>query len=95
MSDVLVLDLETQKSFDEVGGRNNFHLLRVSVLGLYSYERDVFECFTEWEVPGLLPTLTAARLIVGFNIKRFDYTVMAPYFEKSHKSGVRSQGSVL
>jgi DEAD/DEAH box helicase domain-containing protein len=82
MSDVLVLDLETQKSFDEVGGRNNFHLLRVSVLCLYSYERDAFECFTEWEVPGLLPTLTASRLIVGFNIKRFDYAVMSPYFKK-------------
>jgi DEAD/DEAH box helicase domain-containing protein len=34
-------------------------------------------------------------LIVGFNIKRFDYVVMGPYFERSQKSGVRSQGSVL
>jgi DEAD/DEAH box helicase domain-containing protein len=82
MGDVIVLDLETQKSFDEVGGRTNLHLLRVSVTGLYSYERDEFRTYTEWETPSLRRVLEEASLVVGFNTKRFDYAVLEPYFKK-------------
>jgi hypothetical protein len=82
MGDTLVLDLETQKSFDEVGGRENFHLLRVSVVGLYSYETQTFKTFTEWETPSLLPILESAQLVIGFNTKRFDYAVLEPYFKR-------------
>jgi WYL domain/RNase_H superfamily len=82
MGDTIVLDLETQKSFDEVGGRENFHLLRVSVVGLYSYEARAFQTCTEWEVPSLLPILESAQLVIGFNIKRFDYAVLEPYFKR-------------
>lgn len=85
MGDVVVLDLETQKSFDEVGGRGNLHLLRVSVAGLYSYEKDLFRTFTEWEVPALRGVLEDARLVVGFNLKRFDYPVLEPYIKRSLK----------
>ena len=83
MGDTLVLDLETQKSFDEVGGRGNLHLLRVSVAGVYSYEQDLFSTFTEWETPTLGELLLDARLIVGFNIKRFDFVVLEPYLKRS------------
>lgn len=83
MGDTIVLDLETQKSFDEVGGRENFHLLRVSVVGLYSYEAQAFKTYTEWEVPSLLPILESAQLVIGFNIKRFDYAVLEPYFKRA------------
>ncbi len=83
MGDVIVLDLETQKSFDEVGGRENLHLLRVSVVGIYSYNQDLFRTFTEWETPSLRGILEEASLIVGFNIKRFDYPVIEPYLKRS------------
>ena len=83
MGDTLVLDLETQKSFDEVGGRDNFHLLGVSVVGLYSYETQAFKTFTESETPLLLPILESAQLVIGFNIKRFDYAVLEPYFKQT------------
>ncbi len=83
MGDVIVLDLETQKTFDEVGGRSNLHLLRVSVVGLYSYAKDAFSTYTEWETPGLRSLLEQAELVVGFNIKRFDFLVLEPYLKKS------------
>lgn len=86
MGDVLVLDLETQKSFDEVGGRSNLHLLRVSLVGLYSYSENAFKTYTEWETPGLRGMLEKAQLIIGFNIKRFDYPVLEPYIKRSLKS---------
>ena len=82
MGDTIVLDLETQKSFDEVGGRDHLHLLRVSVVGIYSYDQDLFRTFTEWETPSLRGILEDAGLIVGFNIKRFDYPVLEPYLKR-------------
>jgi DEAD/DEAH box helicase domain-containing protein len=77
-----VLDLETQKSFDEVGGRDHFHKLLVSVVGVYSYENDQLMTYTEPELFHLFPILEEARLIIGFNIKRFDYKVLEPYHHR-------------
>jgi DEAD/DEAH box helicase domain-containing protein len=75
----IVLDLETQKSFDEVGGRDKNHLLKVSVVGVYSYQKDQFLCFTEDQLFRLQELLAAADQIIGFNIKNFDYQVLQPY----------------
>ena len=43
----LVLDLETKRSFDEVGGAHNKAQLGVSVVGVYSYEDDRFVAYRE------------------------------------------------
>jgi len=81
--DIIVLDLETQKSFEEVGGRDHLDRLLVSVVGIYSYERDQFLAYTEPELFHLFPVLEGARLIIGFNIKRFDYKVLQPYYHRA------------
>lgn len=77
--DIIVLDLETQKSFEEVGGRDHLGRLLVSIVGIYSYEKDQFVTYSEQELVHLFPVLEEARLIIGFNIKRFDYKVLEPY----------------
>jgi DEAD/DEAH box helicase domain-containing protein len=77
--DRIVFDLETQCSFQDVGGRDNLAALKVSVLGLYSYATDAFRIYRESELAGLEPILSRASLIIGFNIRRFDYPVLAPY----------------
>jgi DEAD/DEAH box helicase domain-containing protein len=74
----IVLDLETQKTFEEVGGRH-MHLLRVSVVGVYHYLKDKYMIFEEREVPALEEILKSVDLIVGFNVKRFDFLVLEPY----------------
>ncbi|MHB8481661.1 MAG: ribonuclease H-like domain-containing protein [Nitrospiria bacterium] len=83
MGDILVLDLETQKAFEEVNGRHNMRDLLISVVGIYSYQRDAFECYEEKDLSKLFPMLETADLIVGFNTKRFDYLVLEPYYKKS------------
>lgn len=75
----IVLDLETQKSFEEVGGRGKNHLLKISVCGIYDYSRDKYEIYEESEIPKLAPLLQAADQIIGFNIKDFDFEVLRPY----------------
>lgn len=75
----IVFDLETQKSFDEVGGRGQNHLLKISVLGLYSYKTGKYECFEEDEIYKVGEMFQEADQIIGFNIKFFDFEVLKPY----------------
>ncbi len=73
-------DIETQYLFDEVGGRENLDKLRLSVACLIiDEEPPVF--FEEGDVHGLLDELSGLDLIVGHNLLRFDYPVLAPYVD--------------
>lgn len=78
MSTPIVLDLETQYSFREVD--KDFRKLRVSVVGIYDYTREIFEAYEEKDLPSLFPILEGASLIIGYNIKKFDFEVLAPYY---------------
>lgn len=75
----IVLDLETQKSFQEVGGRGKNHLLKVSVCCIYDYSTGKYSSFEEHEIPKLSPILQTADQIIGYNIKDFDFEVIQPY----------------
>ncbi len=75
----IVLDLETQKAFSEVGGRNKNHLLKISVCGVYEYATDKYTCYAENEIHRLAEILQNADQIIGFNIKDFDFEVLQPY----------------
>lgn len=79
-SDIVVLDLETKKSFEEVKGRNS-ELMGVSVVCIYSYKDDKFLTFFENETERLASYLQQAKLVVGFNVKRFDFSVLQPYLK--------------
>jgi DEAD/DEAH box helicase domain-containing protein len=76
---VVVFDLETQRSFDEVGGRSQLHRLGVSVGVAYRYDTDEFLTFTEDTIGELIELLSKADLVVGYNIKGFDYEVLRGY----------------
>ena len=79
MLNKIVLDLETQKSFDDVGGFGKNHLLKVSVVGVYSYLQDKYLTFTEDQIYRLGEMLMEADQIIGFNIRNFDFQVLQPY----------------
>ncbi len=75
----IVLDLETQNSFQDVGGRGKNHLLKISVCGVYFYETDKYVTYEEHELGKLAPLLQTADQIIGYNIKDFDFEVLQPY----------------
>ncbi len=75
----IVLDLETQKEFADVGGRGKNHLMKVSVCGIYDYAQDKYLIYEEHELPKMAPLLQSADQIIGFNIKDFDFAVLQPY----------------
>jgi DEAD/DEAH box helicase domain-containing protein len=77
--DIVVFDLETQRSFKDVGGRTAMRQLGMSVGVVYSFRDDAFYAFLEREANRLVELLRAAELVVGFNLLGFDYEVLKGY----------------
>lgn len=75
----IVLDLETEKDFKAVGGKQNMHLLGVTVVGTYNYGNDSFYAYEKEEFSELEQILKSSSLVVGFNINHFDLPVLAPH----------------
>lgn len=78
MAHPIVLDLETQFKFQEVG--YDHKKLRVSVCGIYNYADDTYRAYKEDELPEVFKLLEHASLVIGFNIRKFDLPVLAPYY---------------
>ena len=76
---IVIFDIETQKTFQDVGGRQNLHKLMVSAAVAYNSSDDQYHHFTERNVFQLVSMLQSADLVVGFNILGFDYPVLQPY----------------
>ncbi|HBF12997.1 MAG TPA: helicase [Deltaproteobacteria bacterium] len=76
----VVLDLETKKTFDEVGGREHIDQLGISVVGIYDYECSKYRTYEEKELGQLQNFLIDASLIIGFNHINFDFAVLQAYF---------------
>ena len=83
-----VFDLETQLSAQEVGGWHRADLMRMSCGIVYDSSRDAFIEFLEDQVDELIEVLSSFDMVIGFNIKRFDYKVLQGYsnfdFRKIH-----------
>jgi len=72
-------DVETQRTFDEVGGRHNIRKLGLAVAVTYSSADSAFRHYTEETVGDLIAELKAADRVVGFNVLSFDYEVLRAY----------------
>lgn len=74
-----VLDVETQRSAEEVGGWHRADLMGISCVVIYDSERDVFIEFAEDKIEDLIYAIKEFDLIIGFNILKFDYSVLSGY----------------
>ena len=79
MKNIVFFDLETRRSFQEVGGRQNIPRLGLSVAVTYSTADAEYHHYTEETVAELIEELKAADLVVGFNVISFDYQVLSAY----------------
>jgi DEAD/DEAH box helicase domain-containing protein len=80
---VVVFDLETQRSFAEVGGRSQFHRLGVSIGVAYRYDLDEYLVVNEETISELVSLLLEASLVIGYNIRGFDYEVLRAYTDEN------------
>lgn len=72
----LVVDIETQRLVQEVGGWDHIDRLGISVACAFDSKTETYLSFLEKDLPQL-NELCRNRLIVGYNIRGFDLPVMA------------------
>lgn len=86
---IVYFDLESQKLFEEVGGRDPGKLLLACGV-TWSTERNDFAVYWEKDAPALVAELKAADRVIGFNIISFDYEVLKPYTPAENFRAFRS-----
>lgn len=75
---IVYFDVESQKLFQEVGGRDASKL-RLACGVTWSTARNDFAVYWEKDAAALVAELKAAERVIGFNIIGFDYEVLRPY----------------
>jgi len=78
-SNIVYFDLETQRSFTDVGGAANKDKMGMSVGVTYSTADGGYRVYGEDEVDQLVEELVKAELVVGWNHVEFDYPVLQGY----------------
>lgn len=88
--DTLVFDIETQNFFTSPGvGWDNYGALKISVVGVYSYNEDKYYCYEETEMDKLAELFRKSSCTVGFSSNRYDTPVLNLYFQKlANKEGL-------
>jgi DEAD/DEAH box helicase domain-containing protein len=71
----VVLDIETQTAAGP-----DFKQMKISVIGVYFYETDSYECFEEKDFARLWPLLEHADRVIGYNSRYFDMPIMNNYY---------------
>lgn len=75
---IVYFDVESQKLFHEVGGRDPSRLLLACGV-TWSTARNDFALYWEQDAAALVAELKSADRVIGFNIIGFDYEVLKPY----------------
>lgn len=79
----VILDVETQQTFDQVGGyfpdRLKISFVGANIRQAYGEEGE-FRSYFEKDIPDLLALLEKADVIVGFNVVGFDLPTLIPYY---------------
>jgi DEAD/DEAH box helicase domain-containing protein len=79
MINEIVFDIETQNTFQEVGG-HNLSLLKVSLVGVYFYATNEYKVYFENDLKDLWPLFEHADRVIGYNIRGFDLPVLNNYY---------------
>ena len=79
MANIVYFDLETQKIATEVGGWGHIDKMGLAVAVLYHTDKNEYSVYLEKDADQLVADLRRADLVVGFNVLRFDYTVLSAY----------------
>jgi len=89
--DKIVLDIETQKMFNEISDGTKPWLLKMSVAVTYSYNNDEYKFWTYTNQDELLQYLNG-NVVIGFNSINFDSPVLLGENHKLDENGNSSNG---
>lgn len=79
----IILDVETKKAFEDVGGyfpdRLGVSFVGVCFRDSFNHQGEM-KGFFENDLPQLFPLLEQADVVIGFNIDHFDMQALSPYY---------------
>jgi DEAD/DEAH box helicase domain-containing protein len=78
-----VFDLETKYSAQQVGGWHKAHKMGISVAVVYDSLLDDYVVYLEDEIDKLVEHLFQLDLVIGFNNRRFDNSVLSAYTKQN------------
>lgn len=81
-----VLDLETRRSAEEVGGWHRADRMGVSCAVLYDSKSDRFFDYFQDQIQDLVAHMKTMDLVIGFNVNRFDYRVLGGLIDFDFKT---------
>ncbi len=76
---VIIFDIETQNTFDEVGSSNPADL-DISVICIHDSEDDQYKSYELHQLDDLWPVLESADLLIGYNSLHFDLPLLDKYY---------------
>ena len=79
MMKTYVFDLETKHLAQEVGGWDYIDRLGLAAAVLLDVGADEYLRYTEHQAAELIEAIEESDRMIGFNLVRFDYTVLKPY----------------
>jgi len=86
---IVYFDLESQKLFEEVGGRDPSQLLLACGV-TWSTDRNDFAVYWEKDAGAMIAELKSADRVIGFNIVSFDYQVLKHYAPNENFRAMKS-----
>jgi len=75
----IVLDIETQNTFREVG-KSDPAALDISLLVIYDYDTDQYTSYLQEDLPKLWKVLEQTDMIIGYNSDHFDIPLLNKYY---------------
>jgi DEAD/DEAH box helicase domain-containing protein len=90
----IIFDIETQNTFQEVGGHYP-DKLRISVAVTYDTQDQAFHHYFEADAQQLALDLSASNLVIGYNSYGFDYPVLQRYTQKVNLAELPSLDMML
>jgi DEAD/DEAH box helicase domain-containing protein len=77
---IVVFDIETSNTFDDVHGGNDASKLDISIVGAYDSTTDTYASYAVPELPALWSILEKADILVGYNSDHFDIPLLNKYY---------------
>lgn len=74
-----ILDIQTRKTYEDVGGKKGTSQLGVSWAALLNHATDEIIVYNELDIHLLIDHLFSSSMVVGLNLKKFVYPVLGGF----------------
>lgn len=79
MEKILIIDLLTKYSYDDVGGKKGMDKMGISVAGAFDYTANKVTFYEEENINTYIHELYSAKLIMGINLTKFIYRILSNF----------------